>query len=948
MKNLSTMHKRILGVIFTFAAFMLVAYVQPVKAIEYCKSSTGEEEKVTDATLVDRYGISVSQGDNNKYTVSMNPSSNKTERCKMEFTITRVNNETKNLKLTCANPVELTVTTTTENTATGLESVIFVIEGKDIIKNENQTNSCYYKSGALTYEITANTTETVTHETCPTVEVEKTDISVSYIDCNKVYAAGSFQQKFCYAKSKALAAGKSYTEGHGLTNGIYSGTDEELTFKCNAKLVDNDGNELIPTDPEKLKGDDYFINKYYVHGSYTKNYDMGQYTYHYAPGVEIEGDAISCEITCEEAVEVEFGPPVASHAGACFEYKVRVTSRVSCNMTKTPPPPDSDCSYRTPTPYCVHFDGTVYLQGGPNEAFDACVKSCDGGKYTKKCSNKCFKTVYGQSAKINKKVNNDFLTDVYGTRLANYTAEQCYNLKKEDGSYYNYTGCYYVSGGSIGWAKSGRPMSYGSLNTTGEGRWYTEHQGGRYHSGAYIVALNDGFWRRNYGSDFCHDNCSWLGNYNKYYLNPGLAEEDYKANIELYNEAVVGCRSKASCKTEKAEYTISADYTKKGETTVTHIDFPYNSDPDMTQHVGERGMNTADQDNTTLLVNYPCENNGIWGCYSTTGTEKDLYRTTWGFPGSWKNLKTGEITFVPVNDKDVWYPYEHSFCVPGDAKSVNALWWNAYKHKEIDDRAKATGTAIEISANTDEKVVDECQRSSIYSATTIDYNNYSAYVPSGTGITWNIHAKAINFGYFGWNIQMDCFYALNDDPVCIDGCCVTDTCGTPVEECNPGSGYRIRSTDLEDLFPDPQGGELATAEQAGRQTGFNWSQYAYNTKNPAYPSNPVKYMQEVQKAAKQAKTSGTEFYSNDKLDYEFNLSPKVLRNMRKDAAGLGGSNYTAFADNGFKLDINGVGRYKSDKIRELEGDNKYPKLDTQLCCNNMINWSQDGCDPVHN
>ena len=78
------------------------------------------------------------------------------------------------------------------------------------------------------------------------------------------------------------------------------------------------------------------------------------------------------------------------------------------------------------------------------------------------------------------------------------------------------------------------------------------------------------------------------------------------------------------------------------------------------------------------------------------------------------------------------------------------------------------------------------------------------------------------------------------------------------------------------------------------------------------------------------------------------MTPKVLREMRKDKAGSGGSNYTAFSDSGFTLDNNGVGRYYSKKIRNLGSDNKLPLNNDSLYCNNMVNWQMPGCDTIHN
>ena len=75
----------------------------------------------------------------------------------------------------------------------------------------------------------------------------------------------------------------------------------------------------------------------------------------------------------------------------------------------------------TPTPICNEVSG-FENQGGPTEEYDACIQSCDGGKYSQACSNKCYNEVYGEDDSsidplairygddsIVKKVSNSFL-----------------------------------------------------------------------------------------------------------------------------------------------------------------------------------------------------------------------------------------------------------------------------------------------------------------------------------------------------------------------------------------------------------------------------------------------------------------------------------------------------------------------------------------------------------
>ena len=670
MINLSKMRKRIVGVAFSFLALSFVTV--HAEDVNWCTDSNTP----ADIDVSQRYGITLKSLGNNQYEVKMNPSRNKTSRCQMTFHISKVNDKDfSGDTLSCDHSVVFTENGTTNDTTYGLPGVVVKIEANDkMVKNENETNSCYYGGGSVTLEVSSPIAVENSVDSCPTVQEEDPTLTVPAIDCNNYFDAGSFEEKFCYAKNHAEAS-LDFTSTGGKYTGGYN------TFKCNYDV------NTIPTNPEDLEGENYYLNKKYLYGSSTETLTFGNYKFHYSPGSVTEGSAITCDVTCEEAVEVEYGPPVASKAGMCFEYKVRVTSRTSCNMSKAPEKVPSDCSYCNPSPQCVSANGAVWLQGGPNEEFDACVRACDGGKYTKSCSNKCYKKVYGTTA--NAKVSYRFMDDTYGTKLS-YTGSMsdCLEL--------NPIGCYSKQNGEIIWTAGSSP------SRGGEGRWYAEHPGGKYHNGEYALD-GQGFWRHVYSNGtICHDSCSWVGCEGNVYINPGMAAKDYAANMELYNEAVKSCKTRATCITTTAEFTITADYIK-GNTDVS-INFPYDSQKDTITHTTSGVNDTSSNKNSTLLPKEVAEdnasmmtssapyvsiaaNNGLLGCYKKGDSRENLYRSTWSFPGTWINLKTGEISFTPKNtDNTSWKEREDKFCIPNDAQSVNADWWNQYYRKTITDQ----------------------------------------------------------------------------------------------------------------------------------------------------------------------------------------------------------------------------------------------------------------------
>ena len=931
----------------------------PVVVVPYSKCGQKSCTKGSESTVVvNKYGLQLTYS-KGQFKVEML----KSVKDGVYFTIAKINGyaapaDVASKKIEYLHPVTFTAKGTYDDPDSGLEGVLVELKSSDCVYNS--MSSCYWDHLEATMFTTDGVLEPVFSEVSYKIGSLVDANYLAYtIDCtnNTVRAngttqtikrgSGSFEDKFCYAKEHAS---KKYSSGISNRN-----NDELITFKCDYKL------ESIPANESTLVGDKYFTNKQYLYGVSTYS-ESTNLVYHYTPSYENKDTTISCDVTCEEAVEVEYGPPVASAAGMCFEYKVRVTSRVSCNMSKAPSSADL-CKSQicSPRPQCYHSGGEVYEQAGPNTDFDSCVKKCDGGIYSKKCSTSCYKKVYGDISAY-AKTNGVYYDEVFGIKLSRNYNKGVNAWKQRDLA--GCVGYYDRSNGST-------TSDWHGKNETIPGRWYCANgwaykPGKGYQYYKFFYGDKDGFFRKYYDNwRPCDADCKWeecpgdiyLNNYvpcktvmtegsedwKNYCITSGqyagyvnILEYDCAKNQERYNNLVKQCQSMASCSTTQAEFTISASYTKLGQTKETTINFPYNSNADYLKH-GNPVSSSQTSKTSTLLPDYPEKDQGILGCYQTGG-DKNLYRSTWGFPGSWRNLKTNEVSYDPAVDKEnqgsadgggnksIWFAFPGKFCIPGDAKNINGAWWNAYKHRQLVN----TGVIGDLSVSQDAQLGAEC----IGEGSVM--NPPANYAPE----KYNIKAHAKDFGYYGWDIDIECFYAINDNPINTSN----DECIEPVQ----GEAYRVRSTDLENLFPAADGSDLASPDTAGRKPGFNWSEYAVNTKNTEYKSNPVKYMQALQEAAKKAKDGSAEMYTNDNLDYQFYLTPKVLREMRKDKAGSGGSNYTAFSDSGFTLDNNGVGRYYSKKIRNLGSDNKLPLNNDSLYCNNMVNWQMPGCDTIHN
>lgn len=793
------------------------------------------------------------------------------------------------------------------------------------------TGGCIVKGKTIDFLATGLSDENYEDVSFPVVGNNNGDISVGkQIKCDKEYPENSFEAKFCYAKKNA---NKSYN----FSNGSYD-KDTPETFSCSF----NPNDIVLPSVANNnLQGDSYFYNKNYLFGSASRSLATN-YVYHYAPGRTKTVEA-KCSLTCEEAVDVEYGLPVASKAGLCFEYKVRVTSRVSCYSNGNIPKPLGTAKYCTPSPVCKSLAGKVYDQGGPNDEYDACIQSCDGGKYTKKCSNKCY-------------------VDIYGSIAAGAKAKFVYsgNHKLVNGAdiekyYPNDNACwgyYSVNGGNF-W-NSAFGGTYFSA-----GRWYCENSQdsprvwkpptGNSPRSLFDVSENDGFFRRRYGVSHCTDKCTWTGcngTYTvddvtyQYYLNKyvpcstvnatssnskycgsknnnqgrtytfgnnkvdyvDIAKYDYERNMAEYDKLVDSCNAQAVCSTTTSYYTISATYGEKGVSTKTTVDFPGNSK----DHAGTSGNssdNTADQVGTTLFINYPGTNLGLSGCYNLdhtlhAGHTTDLYRTTWGFPGTWVNIKTGEVSYSGngINHDSAWRLYNDKFCLPNNARDVNIEWYDAYRAKELMIPVGTYWDNVTGPSVMNQDIIDEC-----YTYTFIDKHVPDFPVPK---VDYNIIAHAIDFGYFNWDIDIKCFYALFSTPF-------TSTSHTENEELSKNcdtspDNRRVHAVDPVNLFPSPDGSQNTSVSKPGRLPGFNWSEYAVlkDYKNKEYVSDPPKLMEKIQTIALAGNT-----YSDTYLDYQFYLTPANIRNIRRsNKAPLNNGNYSS--DNGA-----GVIHYNSEFIR---------------------------------
>lgn len=103
------------------------------------------------------------------------------------------------------------------------------------------------------------------------------------------------------------------------------------------------------------------------------------------------------QAVCDETMEVWYDDPKAVYAGGGFLYNTKVKITRTCHPEQIKSITKKEkCTYE---PSCwgkLHQGDKV---AGPNEEFDQCITTCDGGKYTQSCINSCYEQVYTTPAK---------------------------------------------------------------------------------------------------------------------------------------------------------------------------------------------------------------------------------------------------------------------------------------------------------------------------------------------------------------------------------------------------------------------------------------------------------------------------------------------------------------------------------------------------------------------
>ena len=680
---------------------------------------------------------------------------------------------------------------------------------------------------------------------------------------------------------------------------------------------------------------------------------------------------VVCSTVCTELVTVIYGPPKAVKAGTCFDNEVTVKSSVVCEADiKKSPPEEPNISNLTPPRIECNSYRNFTDQGGPDEEFDSCINSCDGGEYSQGCIDECYQNVYGEDEDKEDNYVDDM--NLYKDKFSsltkiNNTNSSCPNIDPESSSfnvidyndlatkvyeYYqsNIGGQYNNSGSTITWGKLDNCYwsNYASYYFTTKKKTLRTVSGdykvqnllgtpssvstGKNKCGAfgynycwdskvsgYYYAAFDGFKKQSNknGGLACNDSCRFVGNYTNATLNVEDLVGKYEQELAEYQAAVEACTANAVCSNDTATFKVNVDTTDSEDDdnpktgvmsacTSTVNSMSSNALKSSTCF-SWYGEHKQDSVNATGDVNIFEKLDG--NCIGGANTNDD-YFTTVDFPGTWINNKNGIIVFKEPDEEIFYKEYDNQFCIDRSFKNINSHWWNWHELNRTDE------------------VKNNIKKESLF------YNTLT-----------NIR----EFGAFKWNFDVSCFFATDYTP------CVGDSCNKCIgEECKQDEvqvdNFNTRAASLETLFiarsnsdvslklsnknkkltlmdvADEKSEELLTA---GRTTGYNWSVLATDLSLNNYTIAPTAAIAMIQHM-------GDGVYQNEKeLDYSITLTPKQIREIRnqnKDDGFVLNGSYVDDITSGTNA-ANGIKFYKSEFLNQYSTVNVRPK---QYGCNNLF------------
>lgn len=423
-----------------------------------------------------------------------------------------------------------------------------------------------------------------------------------------------------------------------------------------------------------------------------------------------------------------------------------------------------------------------------------------------------------------------------------------------------------------------------------------------------LVGYNDstGTWKkynikssgvkRQYSSRYiCKESCKFSGCDSSKSLTPHDFVGNTADDLRKINEALEKCTTTAACDgaNETTDFEIKIENPRQNDkptqnTTVTgktniHEETSNTTTVDTDTTCGEPA--SAPSGDRTFSMFVPAEDDdlnktrtGITGyCYDENVTSPH-YKTTITFPGSWINLKTGEVSY---KDKCAnYFDYQDElFCSMYDSANVNTTWWKWRINSE------RTGSAPK---------------------------------PDSYNITATLGKNNAKFGKYHWTVDYKCFYAISDTTGSSD---TTDDNTPASEQKTSPENVDTRFVQVgKELFPN------------NRTPGFNWTSAATDIAlrkekcnsetttceaTKGYDIDPGKYIEEIKTTGDAVYNETPEVHIQINGRQDFNTIGQYTSKISKFDGSLG-NEYT-------KTDIDGLYYYTSDTLKRLRGNIK--KLD---------------------
>ncbi len=599
-------------------------------------------------------------------------------------------------------------------------------------------------------------------------------------------------------------------------------------------------------------------------------------------------------VECSEEMTVSYDDPKAVNAGGGFSYTTIITLTRTCHPVQIKvPEKKSLCVYYAVCNGRGH-DHSINC-AGPNEDFDQCIQTCDGGKYSQDCIDSCYQEVYGNTdvktvsytdtnhlglLSISNKQKGVVPITTYFGENASSCPQEC----PEKGKFMS--GSSGISGGIISSCCTIDNNSGCKRVSKKAAECYTEH--GR------AVYFDDGCNpKKGKGSVKCTeilvttDDCA--ANAEKlYYEEVKQAKDEYSrvvASIQGYTEG--------DYKDEEIQTGVYDNYLNKqvnfgkNQQPITNVAVTNSTSGDQTRAISSVTQDAGQYTVTQDMLNY------TWRQYTTTRTQ--IVHLTQSYVSNTSNQKLGVGTI---------YQKKTMNCERDD--------------KNHDLCTKYYNGGYKFYTN-------------LLAPTINDYREWPYYNPANTDKTIqkftakgdkyeNIDVDLKNFGSWNqWTVNIDCIYGLYQNYVKD-----SDDCDPSKDICSGGIQYIYREIELEDNFPnerDPRWnwtGTIDTTSVDGRRlvTGaarYNTASYrGYNID----PLALVKHIEGNGNTIYNVKKDGSE------VDYEFVLTRQNLRNIRSYNANV--QDYNKDGNNNY-LDYD-----MSCYTKRVGGQ------DIQVCTNNFL------------